>query len=171
MPPISKLHYPIDFIELSTLEKADFSQKFSQKYKKGFSVKEIAEHYGHSKSFILKELKRLKCKMRPKQTLPTLMASVYGGRMGGKPFYGFCYFEGKLTKHPAEFPTLQLIHQQWQKKVSTHYITCELNKRKIKSREGREWSWAAVSGIIKRFENGTLVIKDGSFQINPNKGV
>lgn len=68
-------------------------------------------------------------------------------------------------KHPEEFPTLQLIHLRWSKGVSAHYIVTELNKCKIKSRERKEWSWAAINNILKRFKEGTLSMSENTFQI------
>ncbi len=72
-------------------------------------------------------------------------------------------------KHPEEFPTLQLIHLRWSKGVSAHYIVTEL-KRKIKSRERKEWSWAAINNILKRFKDGTLSVSENTFHItSPSK--
>ena len=80
---------------------------------------------------------------------------------GAKPFYGFCYFEGALTKHPLEFPVLLKIHRLWVEGRSIHQINQELDKNKIKSREGKKWSWAAIRIIVQRFEQKILIIKNG----------
>ncbi|MBL7555254.1 MAG: hypothetical protein JNM24_05470 [Bdellovibrionaceae bacterium] len=37
----------------------------------------------------------------------------------------------------------------------------ELDKHKVKSREGKKWSWAAVRNIVQRFEQKILIIKNG----------
>ncbi len=42
-----------------------------------------------------------------------------------------------------------------------HQINQELDKQKIKSREGKKWSWAAIRNIIQRFEQKILIIKNG----------
>lgn len=166
---ISELLYPSDIIQIPSLEKPDFSKEIVEKYQKGFSLKEISEIFGCSKCKVLKELRKKGVNTRPKRALPTHEAVVTGGRGGRKPYYGFCYLDGKLGKHPAEFPVLRIIHQRWVNKVSVHHITCELNKRKIKSRENREWSWAAVKGIVSRFESGALTVDGRSFKFNSYK--
>ncbi len=72
--------------------------------------------------------------------------------------FGFCYFEGRITKHPIEFPVLRVIHGRWSRGTSVHYITCELNKKKMKPRAGRQWSWAAVRNIVARFDRVNLLL-------------
>lgn len=89
------------------------------------------------------------------------MAVRCKGSRGRKPFYGFCYFEGEITKHPTEFPILQNIHKMWLEGKSIHSINLDLHKRKIKAREGGKWSWAAIQNIIKRFESKQIVIHHG----------
>lgn len=82
-------------------------------------------------------------------------------KSGAKPFYGFCYFESALAKHPIEFPVLLKIHRMWADGWTIHQITQELNKLKIKSRESKKWSWAATRNIVHRFEQRILNIENG----------
>lgn len=85
---------------------------------------------------------------------------------GSKSFYGFCYFEGNLAKRPFEFPVLLKIHHLWAQGHSIHRINQELDKKKIKSRNGKKWSWAAIRNIVERFEKKILTIKnDQSYEI------
>lgn len=158
---ISEHWQPLESIEFVVSEKTDFSKEFVEKYQNGFSVGEIAAEYGCSKHKILIALKRHHVSMRPKVAFKTTEARRYGGKSASKPYYGFCYFEGKLTKHPNEFPVLQLIHRMWQHGKSAHYINLELDKRRFKSREGCQWSWAAIQNIIKRFEEKKIVLHKG----------
>lgn len=160
-PSTSEHWQPLESIEIVVPEKADFSKEFVEKYQNGFSVGEIAAEYGCSKHKILLALKRHRVNMRPKVAFKTTEARRYGGKSASKPYYGFCYFEGKLTKHPIEFPVLQLIHRMWQQSKSAHYINLELDKRRFKSREGRQWSWAAIQNILKRFEEKKVVLHKG----------
>ena len=164
-PPISKLFYPTDFIEFSRKVKSDFSKEFIEKYKKGFSAKEIAREHGCSKQKVLATLKRNKVNIRPSKVFTTLEAMRKKGRRNRKPFYGFCYFEGQIAKHTAEFPVLLIIHNMWQSGKSIHYINLELNKCKFKAREGGKWSWASVRNIVQRFEDKNVLIhKDGKYE-------
>ncbi len=41
---------------------------------------------------------------RPKRALPMNEAVATGGRGSRKPYFGFCYVDGKLGEHIAEFP-------------------------------------------------------------------
>ena len=137
------------------------SLQFIEKYQKGFSAKEIGAQYGCSKQKVLAALKRNKVNIRPARVFTTGMANRYKGRRGRKPFYGFCYFEGEITKHPTEFPVLQSIHKMWIEGKSIHSINLDLHKRRIKAREGGKWSRAAIRNIVQRFESKEIVIQNG----------
>lgn len=160
-PPITKHGQPIEFLKFTLPERPDFSKEIVENYRKGLSVADIADMLGCSKAKILYTLKRNSVNTRPKIPIRTVDAARYKGKGSCKPFFGFCYFEGRLTKHPVEFPILQMIHQRWQNRASVHYITIELNKKKLKSRTGRSWSWAAVRNIVARFDQKTIILKTG----------
>lgn len=158
---LSKRHQVIDLIDFTISEKPDFSKDFVEKYEKGFSAKEIGAQYGCSKQKVLAALKRNKVNIRPARAFTTSIASSNKGRRGRKAFYGFCYFEGEITKHPTEFPILQSIYKMWLEGKSIHSINLDLHKRKIKAREGGKWSWAALRNIIERFKLKQIVIHNG----------
>ncbi len=160
-PPISERQQPLVFIEFQTLEKPDFSLEFVEKYRNGFSVSEIAKLYGTSKRKVTAALNRNRVNMRPARTLSTVEALRNKATGGCKPYYGFCYFEGRLTKHPIEFPILLTIHRHWQKGLSAHYINLEFAKTKVKSRAGRKWCWGSIQNILKRFEEKKVVLHKG----------
>jgi hypothetical protein len=123
---------------------------------------DISRHFSCSKQKVLKILKKQKANLRPAKTVTTRVAVLQQkAKSGARPFYGFCYFEGSLTKHPIEFPVLLKIHRLWVEGRSIHQINQELDKQKIKSRNGKKWSWAAVRNIIQRFELKILIIKIG----------
>lgn len=138
-----------------------------EKYLLGFSARDIAKHFSCSKQKVLRLLKKNKINMRPSGVVTTRTAFLQRkSKNGSKPFYGFCYFEGKLTKHPMEFPVLLIIHRLWVEGRSIHQINLELNKQKIKSREGKIWSWAAIRNIVERFEKKILIIKySGEYEL------
>jgi len=100
--------------------------------------------------------------MRPARSVTTRTAVLQQkAKSGARPFYGFCYFEGALAKHPLEFPVLLKIHRLWVEGRTIHQINQELDKHKIKSREGKKWSWAAIRNIVERFEKEILIISKG----------
>lgn len=154
---------PDEIIELRFLVKPKYSKEIIEKYLDGFSARDIAKHFSCSKQKVLRTLKKNKINMRPSGVVTTRAAFLQRkSKNGSKPFYyGFCYFEGKLTKHPIEFPVLLIIHRLWAEGKSIHQINLDLNKQKIKSREGKIWSWVAIRNIVQRFEKKILIIKDG----------
>ncbi len=160
-PLISKLQQPIDFLKLPSLEKHELPRKVIEKYQKGFSTREIALQLDCSKSKVLRILKRNSVNTRPKGAIATFELHRRKGKACNKPFYGFCYMDGELTKHPVEFPILQLIHSKWQSQLSVYEIVCHLNKKGVKSRERKKWSWAVIRKIVNRFEQKTIMLHEG----------
>lgn len=155
MQPLGITHVPL-------LEKPDYSKEIIEKYQSGSSASDIANLFSCSKQTILSVLKKNKINMRPAKICTTRTAVLQQrAKSGAKPFYGFCYSEGSFTKHPIEFPVLLKIHGLWASGQTIHQINQELDRKKIKSREGKKWSWAAIRNIVERFENKILIIKKG----------
>lgn len=153
---------PLGITQICISERVDYSKEIVEKYLSGSSASDIAGLYSCSKQKILKILKKSKINMRPARTVTTRTAVLQQkAKSGARPFYGFCYFEGALTKHPTEFPVLLKIHRLWAEERTIHQINQELDKQKIKSREGKKWSWAAIRNIVQRFEQKILIIKNG----------
>jgi len=153
---------PLGITQICISERPDYSKEIVEKYISGNSASDIGRLYSCSKQKILKILKKNKINMRPARTVTTRMAVLQKkAKSGARPFYGFCYFEGALTKHPTEFPVLLKIHRLWAQGRTIHQINQELDKYKIKSREGKKWSWAAIRNIVQRFEQKILIIKNG----------
>ena len=160
-PSINKHFQPIEFLKIPSLEKPDFSREIIENYQKGLSLSEIAKLVGRSRSTVLATLKRNSVNLRPKHGVSTREYLRHKRRSHNRPYYGFCYMDGRLMIHPSEFPTLRLIHRKWQEKRSIHQIACELNRKKIKSREGRQWGWATIRKIVNRFEQKSIIIHHG----------
>jgi hypothetical protein len=159
---ISKPAQPLGITHICISERPDYSKEIVEKYISGSSVSDIAKFYSCSKQKILSVLKKQKINMRPARSVTTRAAVLQQkAKSGAKPYYGFCYFEGILTKHPIEFPVLLKIHRLWVEGKTIHQINQELDKHKIKSREGKKWSWAAIRNIVQRFEQKILIIKNG----------
>lgn len=163
--PISEFLQPIDFTSFILKDKSIISAEAIELYQKGWSLREIAKELGASKSGIGSILPKAGIKLRDKVSQATNQRGVNSGKQSVQPYFGFCYFEGQITKDPREFPTLRLIHRRWNEKRTIHEIAVELNNAKIPSRSGKQWSWAALKKIINRFETKTLILTNrGSYE-------
>lgn len=162
--PIDERFYPLDFTEFVLKNKTELSTEFARLYQQGHSIKEIADHYGCSKNKVRSLLIDIGLTLRERHAQATHQRSITSGKQGARPYYGFCYFEGRIVKDPHEFPTLEMIHRRWTQKRSAHSIVIELNRKKIPSREGKQWSWAAVRNILERFETEKIVLKGREYE-------
>lgn len=136
-----------------------------EKYKSGSSLGQIAKLLGYSKCKIRTELKKAKVIIRASLTQETNQRPINSFKQSALPYYGFCYFEGQISKDPREFPVLLKIHMQWSQGRNAHDITKSLNEAKILSRKGKTWSWAAVKNILNRFDDKKIILtKDGKYE-------
>lgn len=163
--PINELLQAIDFTEfivkISKRISAEDNQNAAEMYSKGMSLREISKQLGMSKNGVRSSLLRAGHKLREPAPKATHMRSLKSGKQSALPYYGFCYFEGKIVKDPREFPILQRIHRLWSQGRTIHQINLELNRAKLPSRKGRAWSWAAIQNIVARFENKQVVLLAG----------
>ena len=159
---ISEPSQVVDITGICPSDNTELLKEIIEKYKNGSSALEIGRQFSCSKQKILSILKKAKVNRRPAKVVTTRTAVMkQHAKSGAKPYYGFCYLDGKLTKHPLEFPVLLKIHFLWASGKSIHQINQELDKQKIKSREGKKWSWAAIRNIVERFEKKILIISKG----------
>lgn len=137
----------------------------AEKYKSGSSLGQIAKLLGYSKCKIRSELRKAKVIIRSSITQETNQRSINSFKQNALPYYGFCYFEGQISKDPKEFPVLMKIHMMWSQGRNAHDITKALNQEKILSRKGKSWSWAAVKNILNRFNEKKIILtKDGNYE-------
>lgn len=163
--PITELLQAIDFtaftVKISKRISAEDNKNIVEMYSKGMSLSDISNQLGMSKNGVRSSLLRAGQELRnpaPKVTHKRLLKS---GKQAALPYYGFCYFEGKIVKDPREFPTLQKIHRLWSQGRTIHQINLELNRAKLPSRKGKTWSWAALQNIVARFENKQVILSKG----------
>lgn len=104
-------------------------------YKKGQSLMDIARHFDCSKHKVRAELKSQKVQIRVSVTQATHMRKLKSGKQNALPYYGFCYFEGKIIKDPKEFPILSKIHNLHEQGKTIHQITQSLIRSKHPSRK------------------------------------
>lgn len=117
--------------------------------------------FGWTTSQIRRELQRRGIRPRESRNLATGVRALKPGKQGSSPYFGFCTFEGHIVKDPREFPILQVIHRHWSRGKTVHQINLELNKAKILSRTGKQWSWAALQNIVVRFETKKIILSNG----------
>lgn len=159
--PLSERLYPIDTKAFILKESNRISPEIVDLYKKGWSLRDIAREYGCSRHKVYSQVKKAGVKLRENSAQATPNRKN-GVKQNVLPYYGFCYFEGRITPDPREFPALKLIHRLWKDQRTIHQITLELNRVKIPSRQRKQWSWAAVKNIVQRFEQGIVTLHGGS---------
>ena len=162
---MSERLYPIATKEFFLREPIRISAEAAKLYQKGWSLRDIALEFGCSKNKVRADLKKVGIVLRESIAQPTYLRKIESGKQSSAPYFGFCYFNGRIIPDPREFSTLKLIHRFWKSRKTIHQITLELNKLKLPSRKGKEWSWAAVQNILKRFDEKTVVLhKGGRFE-------
>lgn len=157
--------YPIDYTPFTFKSRyrisAEDTRIIVEKYKKGCSLRDIANLLGCSKGKIRTQLRRSGHEPRDFSTRAARKAQLKRGKTNARPYFGFCYLEGEIVKDPREFPTLQLIHRYWCQGKSAHYIRIELDQAKSRSRLGKTWSWIAIQNILERLENKNIILSKG----------
>lgn len=137
----------------------------AEKYKSGCSLGQIAKLLGCSKSKVRSALRKADVIIRPSVTQETNLRSLTSFKQSALPYYGFCYFEGQISKDPKEYPVLLKIQLMWSQGRNAHDITKALNQAKLLSRKGKSWSWAAVNNILNRFNEKKIILtKDGKYE-------
>jgi site-specific DNA recombinase len=163
--PISEHPQSLDFIgfEVKHADRiiAARARDVNKLYLSGLSLREIAERLKLSKNKTRSILIRAGITLRADENNSTTQRALTLGRGKTPLYFGFCYFEGRVTKCPREFPTLLMIHERWRKKLSIQSIANDLNKLKRPTRHGKRWSYAAIKKIVQRFETQILVIQKG----------
>ncbi|MBP9709264.1 MAG: hypothetical protein KBD78_16640 [Oligoflexales bacterium] len=168
-PPLDKRFQLLDFKPYSFIHRNRISSEtlilIAEKYKSGCSLGQIAKLLGCSKCKVRSALRKAEVIIRPSVTQETNQRSLTSFKQNALPYYGFCYFEGLISKDPKEFPVLLKIHLMWSQGRNAHDVTKALNHAKILSRKGKSWSWAAVKNILNRFDDKKIILtKDGKYE-------
>lgn len=85
-------------------------------------------------------------------------------------------FEGQLIKDLKEYPNLQFILSLWKQGLDISSIQRELERKKIKSRMGKTWSYNVLKSLIQRnsknqFSSSDKLEESNVIQIKSKKGV
>ncbi len=156
---------PHDFIHLTFSNSPDLDAKIADLYQKGNSFREIAKLVDLSKTKVRDTLIRLQIPIRAAHQETQRATQVKVGKKNIKPPYGFAYFEGRVVKHPKEYPMLLQIINLWKKGRPLNSIATELNGKRIPSPMGKSWSWNSIDNIIKRIKNGHLVQAGDGYEL------
>ena len=154
-----------DFIHLTFSNSTACDENITELYKKGNSFRDIEKLTGISKTKIRDVLIRLKFPIRPVHEESHRATQRLVGKKNVKPPYGFAYFEGRVVKHPKEYPVLLSIINQWKLGMSLNSIATKLNGKRVPSSMGKTWSWNSIDNIIKRIKNGHLVQSGDQYEL------
>ncbi len=146
-----------DFIHLTFSNSTACDKKVAELYKNGNSFRDIEKVTGISKTKIRTTLRRLQIPSRPLYQENHKATQRLVGKKNVKPPFGFTYFEGRVVKHPKEYPTLLQIINLWKKGQSLNSIATMLNGKRVPSPLGKTWSFNSIDNIIRRIKNGHLV--------------
>ena len=156
---------PHDFIGLRISNSRTQVEKIAVLYKKGLSLRDIESREGLPKTTIRSLLLRAKVPLRPMRDEVRKASRGTRGKMNAKPPYGFCYFEGRITRHPKEYPMLLNILRRWKSGQAANSIATWLNGKGVASPMNRSWSWNSVTNIIQRVKNGSLIQKGDQYEL------
>ena len=157
---------PTKRLELSGADKARISEIFVDLYENGLSLTDISRQTGKAKNTIRDSLLRNGTKMRTKVAVPVTYAVRSAGKGNIRPYYGFCYFQGKIVPDPREYENLALIHRLWSSETNPNCFADTLNAKKIPARSAAKWNRNSVVNIITRFETKQVTLtKGGSYEL------
>jgi len=134
-------------------------------YKKGLSLPDIAKQTGKAKSTVRAALLKAGIELRPKASLPVQATWREPGKRNIRPYYGFCYFQGRVVPDPREYENLLLIHRLWKQDTNPNRIAEILNAKKIPARSASLWNRNSVVLILERFEIGIISIKGDEYEL------
>jgi len=134
-------------------------------YKKGLSLREVEKRAHISKTKVRDILIKAKIPLRAVREETQMATGRTRTKKNVKPPYGFCYFDGRVLKHPKEYPVLLSIITRWKSEQSLNSIATWLNGKRIPSPMGKKWSWNSVVNIIQRIKNGQIVQKGEHYEL------
>mgnify|MGYP006087977381 CR=1 FL=1 len=156
---------PHNFIQLTFSNSPGTDRNIADLYVKGNSFRDIEKLLGISKTKVRDTLIRLEIPIRPTFEETQRATQVRSGKKNVKPPYGFVYFEGRVVKHPKEYPVLLSIINRWKADQSLNSIATKLNEKRVPSPMGKCWSWNSIDNIVKRIKNGHLVQNGDQYEL------
>ncbi len=153
------------FIALAFRNYDNYVEKVAELYKQGLSLRDIAKRIDLPKTKVRDLVLRARIPLRTfrnEQARATLGTS---GKRNTKPPYGFVYFEGRVVKHPKEYPILLSIIKQWKLGRPLNSIATKLNGKRIPSPMAKKWSWNPIANIIQRIKTGKLIQNGDQYEL------
>ncbi len=141
------------------------SDTFVELYGQGQSLKDISKLTGKSKAFVRSSLVKAGVALRSHVPAPVHTGWREPGKRNVRPYFGFCYFQGKVVADPREFENLLVIHRLWTSGINPNSIAVQLNAKKIPARSAASWNRNSVVNILKRFEKELIVIKGSNYEL------
>lgn len=154
-----------DFIHLAISNYHSDLPEIIKFYQKGLSLGDIAARTGISKSRVRRLLVNAGIvlrNLREEKGRPTQGST---SKKSVKPPYGFCFDEGRIVRHPKEYPHLLAIIQRWKAEQSLNSIATWLNGKRVPSPMGKQWSWNSIANIVQRIKSGQLVKKGAYYEL------
>lgn len=140
------------------------SDKLVNQYRSGLSLTDISKQTGKAVNTIRDILIRAGVELRPNVSAPVSSTWRESWKRNILPYYGFCYFQGRVVKDPREYENLLLIYHLWKSGANPNSIATHLNSKKVPARRASSWNRNSVVNILKRFEDGTIYQKGGELE-------
>ena len=156
---------PHDFIHLVISNYNQQTPEIIELYKNGLSLRDIETHLGISKTRVRSLLLAAGVSLRDSTEERQRATQGSTSKKAVKPPYGFCFSEGRVVRHPKEYPHLLSIIQRWKKGQSLNSIATWLNGKKVCSPMGKQWSWNSIANIIQRIKSGQLIEIGGYYEL------
>lgn len=155
---------PHKTIELSSIRQQLISDELVKMYQSGMSLADLAKQTGIAQTTIRARLIKSGIEMRPKFSIPFEQARRKTGKRNTLPYYGFCYFQGRVVPNPKEYDHLMKIYNLWKMGMNPNAISEHLNSKKIPPRSATCWNRNSIVNIINRFEKRLIVFKNGQLE-------
>ena len=147
---------PLDFIDFFQKKSPSIFELIGPLYSKGLSITDISKETGLSRGVIWKTFRTHRQELRSQSPVPFTRWRQGRGKTKARPPFGLCFFEGQIIKDPREYPTLLLIQNLCKRGATISSIVRELDRRKIRTRMNKPWSYNVIKAIIKRCSDGSL---------------
>jgi len=154
-----------DFIHLEISNCNQQTPEIIKLYEKGLSLRDIESRLGISKTKVRSLLLKAGFPLRDSAEEKCRATQGTKSKKAVKPPYGFCFDEGRVVRHPKEYPHLLAIIQRWKSGQPLNSIATWLNGKRIRSPMGKEWSWNSIANIIQRIKTGQLIEKGGYYEL------
>jgi hypothetical protein len=151
---------PHDYIELSSLSKQGISEKASQLYASGLSLRQISRELNCSKTYIRKTLidsgmdLGLQCSGQKS-------AGKWARKFrSGNPPFGYRILRGRLILDAAEIEVVLLVMNLWRSGTAHRAIARHLNVHEVKNRKDSSWDHSLVRSIVERHKDKKIILEE-----------